>query len=228
MNIIYLISKYVTIIGSVFKGLFEHITCGMTGILVEDGRTLQANELCGHVEHEFTKSKAKTFTFCFLPGVVNALLAFFFGGAGFMGLFMLKVAPDKAIFWVYLVVYYIGVSFACNIFPLYEDALNNWSLIYQQKLTDEEKRINAELKEKYKTAKAFEKESKRVAKQNGSKPIKSTAKKEKLKIKKETNIFTKIILFIPSVIMLAGSFLEKYGLTFILFIILTVLSALFI
>ena len=96
------------------------------------------------------------------------------------------------------------------------------------KLTDEEKRINAELKEKYKTAKAFEKESKRVAKQNGSKPIKSTAKKEKLKIKKETNIFTKIILFIPSVIMLAGSFLEKYGLTFILFIILTVLSALFI
>ena len=228
MNIIYLISKYVTVIGSIFKGLFEHITCGMTGILVEDGRTLQPNELCGHVDHEFTKSKAKTFIFCFLPGAINALIAFFFGGAGFMGLFMLKVAPDKAIFWVYLVLFYLGVSFACNIFPLYEDALNNWNLLYQQKLTDEEKSINAELKEKAKTAKAFDKEAKRVAKQNGTAPEKSTAKKEKIRIKKETNLFTKIILFIPSVIMLAGSFLEKCGLTLILFIIITVLSALFI
>ena len=95
MKILYLISKYITLPATVVKGLWEHITCGILKLLVEDGRYLQANELCGHVEHELTSSKAKAFLISFIPTVINGLLAFFLGGAGFMGLFMLKVVPPS-------------------------------------------------------------------------------------------------------------------------------------
>ena len=219
MKTIYLISKYITILGTVTKGLWEHITCGLLKILVEDGRYLQANELCGHIEHELTTSKAKTFLFNLIPGLVNALLALFLGGAGFMGLFMLDIQPSTISFWIYLILFYLGVSFFCNIFPLFEDSVNNWLLIYQTKLTDEQKQLN----EKIKAEKAYAKEAEKLAKANGQK-IAKEKNAGAPKITKETNIVTKILLFIPSVIMLAGSFLEKYGLTFIISIIVTVLA----
>ncbi|MBQ8228870.1 MAG: hypothetical protein IJZ88_07650 [Clostridia bacterium] len=174
MKILYLISKYITLPGAVVKGLWEHITCGALKVLVEDGRYLQANELCGHVDHELTSSKAKTFLLSFIPTLINGLLAFFLGGAGFMGLFMLKVVPpapaegsasQPIAFWLYIVLFYLGVSFFCNMFPLFEDALNNWGLIYQSKLTDEQKQTN----ERIKAEKAYEKEAKKLAKANGQK-----------------------------------------------------------
>lgn len=227
MKILYLISKYATVFGTLIKGLWEHLTCGILNVFVEDGRYLQPNELCGHVEHDLTATKPKTFLLSWLPGIINAALAFVLGGAGFMGLFILRVSYNEAIFWIYIVLFYLGFSFFCNMFPLYEDALNNWSLLYQQKLTDEEKKNNAEIKQKIKTEKAYIKEAKKVAKESGKAKSGIPSAKPKQKIKKETNIFIKIILFIPSVIMLVGSFLEKYALTFIVGIILTVLAAIF-
>ena len=117
MKILYLISKYITLPGSVVKGLWEHITCGMLKVLVEDGRYLQANELCGHIEHALPAKKSKAFLVGFIPTVINGLLAFFLGGAGFMGLFMLDVVPPEATegsasqpiaFWLYVVLYYLS------------------------------------------------------------------------------------------------------------------------
>ncbi len=218
MKIIYLISKYITVLGTTIKGLWEHITCGILKVLVEDGRYLQANELCGHVEHALTTSRAKVFLLNFIPGFINALLAIFLGGAGFMGLFILRVSPDTTAFWIYLVEFYLGVSFFCNIFPLYEDSLNNWSLIYQTKLTDEQKQYN----EKIKAQLAYEKEAKKLAKANGQKSEKKKSTKPSLI--KEASVFEKIVLFVPSVLMLAGSFLEKYGLTFVISVIVTVVA----
>lgn len=225
MKILYLISKYATVFGTLIKGLWEHLTCGILNVLVEDGRYLQPNELCGHVEHEFTSTRLKTFLLGWLPGIINAVLAFLLGGAGFMGLFILRVSHEDAIFWVYIVLFYLGVSFFCNMFPLYEDALNNWNLLYQQKLSDKDKEMNEEIKQKIKADKAYRKEAQKIAKESGKKVTNIPSERPKEKIKKETNIFFKIILFIPSVIMSAGSFLEKYGLTFILAIIITVLAA---
>lgn len=225
MKILYLISKYATVFGTLIKGLWEHLTCGILNVLVEDGRYLQPNELCGHVEHEFTSTRSKTFLLGWLPGIINAVLAFLLGGAGFMGLFILRVSHEDAIFWVYIVLFYLGVSFFCNMFPLYEDALNNWNLLYQQKLSDKDKEMNEEIKQKIKADKAYRKEAQKIAKESGKKVTNIPSVNPKEKIKKETNIFFKIILFIPSVIMSAGSFLEKYGLTFILAIIITVLAA---
>ncbi len=218
MKIIYLISKYITVLGTTIKGLWEHITCGILKVLVEDGRYLQPNELCGHVEHALTPSRAKTFLLNFIPGLINALLAVFLGGAGFMGLFVLRVSPATTAFWVYLVEFYLGISFFCNIFPLYEDALNNWSLIYQTKLTDEQKQYN----EKIKAQLAYDKEAEKLAKANGQKTDKKKSAKPALV--KAPSVFEKVILFIPSILMLAGSFLEKYGLTFIISVIVTVIA----
>ena len=168
MNVIYIISKYITVIGSFLKGFWEQLFCKILNIPVQDARYLQANELCGHVEHDFTKSKLITFLLCYLPGFMNRLFGYGMVTAGYFGLFYLRVPYNTVIFWVYLVFLYIGVSLFCNIAPLYEDALNNWSLLYA-------------------------KESK-------------------------TNVFVKIIAFIPSVFMLVASWMEKYALSLLVWI----------
>lgn len=195
MTILYLISKYATVFGTLIKGLWEHIVCGILKIFVEDARYLEPTEICGHVEHELSQSRVKAFLICFLPSLLNGILAFFLGGAGFMGLFILGVPKTTAVFWIYLVLYYVGISFFCNMFPLVEDAMNNWSRLYHSKSNEEIE----ETKE--------EKTSKKSRKSNG-----------------ETNIVAKILLFIPSAILYAGAYLEKYCGTFIISIIATVLA----
>lgn len=197
MTVFYVISKYATVFGALIKGLWEHISCGILKIFVEDARYLEPTELCGHVEHELPRGRAKAFLVCFIPAIVNALLAFFLGGAGFMGLFNLGVQKSSPAFWLYVVLYYLGVSFFCNMFPLVEDAMNNWDRIYRSSLTDEEKAENEEIQKSSDSGK---------------------------KVKKESNIFTKILLFIPSAIMYGGAFLEKYCVTFIISIVVTVLA----
>lgn len=130
MSVIYVISKYLTVIGSFLKGFWEQLFCKILNIPVQDARYLQANELCGHVEHDFTKSKIITFLLCYLPGFMNRLFGYGMVIGGYLGLFYLRVPSNTVIFWVYLVFLYVGVSLLCNNAPLYEDALNNWSLLY--------------------------------------------------------------------------------------------------
>lgn len=130
MNIVYIISKYITVIGSVLKGFWEHLFCRILGVPVQDARYLQTTELCGHVEHDFTKEKSVTFFICYLPGMMNRLFGYGMVIAGFLGLFHLKAPSDSIIFWVYIVLLYIGISLMCNNAPLYEDALNNWDILY--------------------------------------------------------------------------------------------------
>ena len=174
MNTIYVISKYITVVGAVLKGFWEHLFCRMMGIPVSDARYLQANELCGHVDHDFTKTKPKSFFICYLPGLMNRLFGYGMTVGSFIGLFYLEVRSENPIFWVYIVLLYLGVSLLTNNAPLYEDALNNWDLLYG-------------------------KESK-------------------------TNIFVKIIAFIPSVYFRISAWLEKNALGLLIFIVLIVLG----
>lgn len=230
MTVFYLISKYATVFGTLIKGLWEHIVCGVLKLFVEDARYLEPTEICGHVEHEMSSNKAKAFLICFIPSLINAVLAFFLCGAGFMGLFILGVKYKEPIFWIYLVLYYLGISFFCNIFPLVEDAMNNWNLIYSSTLTDSQKARNKELLQKERENKAFEKEARKAAKEKakekkGSAPVKyKKGQNQKKEISKETNIVAKILLFIPSAILYAGAFLEKYCVTFIISVIGTILA----
>lgn len=168
MAAVYVISKYITVIGATLKGFWEHLFCRILNVPVEDARYLQANELCGHVEHDFTKSRLITFLLCYLPGLMNRIFGYGMAVGGFLGLFHLRVGTDKISFWIYLVMLYLGVSFLCNNAPLYEDALNNWSLIYDRN--------------------------------------------------SKTNVFIKIIAFIPSVYFLVSAWMEKNAVSLLLYI----------
>lgn len=130
MEKLYIVSKYITVIGSILKGFWEHLFCRILGVPVQDARYLQANELCGHVDHDFTKGKAVTFLLCWLPGLMNRIFSYGMIIGGWLGLFYVQAETDKPIFWVYIVMLYLGISLMCNVAPLYEDALNNWDLLY--------------------------------------------------------------------------------------------------
>lgn len=130
MNIIYVISKYLTVVGALLKGFWEHLFCRMLAVPVQDARYLQANELCGHVEHDFTKKKGTAFFLCYLPGFMNRLLGYGMFIGSYVSLFVLKLSKTAVLFGVCIVLLYLGVSLLCNNAPLYEDALNNWDLLY--------------------------------------------------------------------------------------------------
>ena len=130
MTILYVISKYVTVIGSALKALWEQVFCRILKIPVQDAHWTQANELCGHVDHDFSESKVKTFLICYLPGFMNRILAYGLFISSYIGLFYIEVTPKHEIFWVYVAMLYVAVSLLCNEAPLYEDALWNWDMIY--------------------------------------------------------------------------------------------------
>ncbi len=143
MTMIYIISKYLTFIGATLKGFWEHLFCRILGIPVQDSRYLQATELCGHVDHDFTKTKIMAFLLCYLPGFMNRLFGYGMFIGGFIGLFYIEPYAEDIIFWVYIIMLYLGISLMCNNAPLYEDALNNWDLLYGK---DNEKKTNIVVK----------------------------------------------------------------------------------
>ncbi|MBO5420862.1 MAG: hypothetical protein J6A67_02850 [Clostridia bacterium] len=130
MTIIYVISKYLTIIGASLKAFWEQLFCRILQIPVQDASYLSSTELCGHIEHEFTESKVKSFLLCYLPGAMNRFFGYGMLIGGYLGLFHLEVSSEDTIFWVYLAMLYVGISLMCNNAPLYEDALLNWDLLY--------------------------------------------------------------------------------------------------
>jgi hypothetical protein len=172
MNIIYMIGKFITLPGTYIKTFWEHFTCRILGLPVETADYLHYDETLGHVDHEFAGTKPKSFLLCWLPGLVNKILGVPMLFAGSLGILYLGVEPvvretgDKTwLFYVYLVLLYLGISLLCNIFPLVEDALLMWEKIYGA---------------------------------DGA------------------HIVWKIILFIPAVCMVAGSYLERYSITVLL------------
>ncbi len=130
MAILYVISKYVTIFGAALKAFWEQLFCRIMKIPVQDARWTQANEICGHIEHDFSDSKVKSFLICYLPGMMNRFLAYGMFISSYIGLFYIEASSKNSIFWVYLIMFYFSVSLLCNNAPLYEDALLNWDMIY--------------------------------------------------------------------------------------------------
>ena len=49
MRAVYLTVKYITIVGTFLQGFFEHLSCRMYDVLIEDGRYLRSNEMCGQI-----------------------------------------------------------------------------------------------------------------------------------------------------------------------------------
>ena len=97
----------------------------------------RSDERLGHVEHEFPETLPRTFLFAWLPGLANRLLGILMFLPGALGIVYLGVEPviresgaKTWIFYVYLVLLYLGISFLCNMFPRVEDALLLWEKLY--------------------------------------------------------------------------------------------------
>lgn len=185
MTVLYLISKILTFPGAYLKSFFEHLVCRLVGIPIESARYMRGDELCGHMEHELADRKAKSICLCFFPGLFTFLLGAPLAAAGWLNICWLGVTPkaldgsaSQPMFWVFLVMLYVGVSLLCNLFPLAEDALWLWQKLYKDK-------------------------------------------------EHPTNIFFRIIFFIPSIIMMAGSFLERCGAQVLAWIVFILYSVLF-
>ena len=132
MTAIYVIVKYLTVVGSFSKAFFEHLTARVYGVLVEDGRYLANSEMCGHIEHEFITKRGVCFGMCFFPFIFNFILGLMFLSAGamdilYIGIFFVKTNIPNFFGYLFL---WLGISMFTNLFPQWEDALTLKELIY--------------------------------------------------------------------------------------------------
>ena len=116
MTTLYVIIKYFTIVGTFTKAFFEHLSCRIYEVLIEDGRYLAPTEMCGHVEH-FNLILGLVFT---SVGALNVL---------HLGEFFTASGKINILNYVFL---WLGISFLTNLFPQMEDALTLKELIYNK------------------------------------------------------------------------------------------------
>lgn len=135
------ITTLLTCPAALLRAFFEHILLKGMKIPVEDTDYLQKNELCGHVEHKPIRTFGKSFWHAFLPGfvlfilglpmaVIPALEMFVSGNT----LFNIRTGAVSVLFLLNVVLYYLGVSMLCNLFPSYEDALFLWDNMTKAKV----------------------------------------------------------------------------------------------
>ncbi len=131
MRMIYVIFKYLTFIGSFIRGFWEHITCQLLGLFIEEPGYLRANEMCGHVEFIFPEKNSAAYLVTIGPGVVNFItgLPVLFVGLTNLRVFGLSFSDSPFLFIVYILMVYFGASLMCSLFPSYESALYLWDRI---------------------------------------------------------------------------------------------------
>lgn len=132
MKIVYLIVKYITVVGTFLQAFFEHLTCRMYGILVEDGRYLRSNEMCGHIEHELLKKPSTAFGMAFFPFLFNLLFGLVLTAVGSMNIFCLGefFTVSGMVNLASFLFLWVGISCLTNLFPQIEDALALKSALY--------------------------------------------------------------------------------------------------
>mgnify|MGYP000880987645 CR=1 FL=1 len=130
MTAVYLAAKLLTFPGAFLKAFWEHCILKLLRVPVEDASFLHLNELFGHIEHSLIEGKAKNMLFCMLPGLINGLLSVPLLFTSSVNLFYLGVGMKDAVtgltnimFFVYVIMFWVGMSLWCSKYPLYEDAL---------------------------------------------------------------------------------------------------------
>ena len=131
MRMRYVFFKYLTFIGSFIRGFWEHVTCQLLGLFVEEPGYLRANEMCGHVEFVFPQKNAAAYLAAMGPGIVNFIIGLPVLLVGLSNLRIMGIAfSDSAVlFIIYVVMVCFGVSLMCSLFPSYEIALYLWERI---------------------------------------------------------------------------------------------------
>lgn len=135
MTALYIASKILTFPGAYIKGFWEQLTCKLLGLPVEIPGYLRIDEACGHVEHALPKKAWAAYLISTGPAFMNFNIGLWIFLAGFLNLCYMGVTPSDSVafFIAYLVMTYVGVSMLCNVFPLVEDAMNLFDLLYKQK-----------------------------------------------------------------------------------------------
>lgn len=134
MRVFYFITKLLTFPGAILRAYLEQCTCRIFRIPIENNHYLRSGEMCGHVEHEFARGRAKSYFLCFLPGLVSFLFAcilvipcvinmFYLGKYSFG--FSLSLANWQATGQTVLLYLsaWLAISLFSNIFPSVEDAV---------------------------------------------------------------------------------------------------------
>lgn len=167
MSILYVITKYLTFPGAFLRAFWEHLTCKMLGLPVEDSAYLRANEMCGHIDHALAKKGSAAYAVALIPGLIN----FFTGSAllmaGITNLAIMGIRPaDSVVMFIFFVAAtYVGASLLCSIFPDIETVINLWDVVF---------------------------------------------------VKKNSSVFTRIFAIIPTILMYAGAYIEKYCVSFVI------------
>lgn len=129
MRIIYVIVKLLTFPGAMTHAFFEHLSCRVCKILVDDARTLRTDEMLSHIEHELVKRRAPSFDICFIPFLFNLFFGIMTVSSAAVAILYLG-SYKNALLWFLL---YIGISFLTNLFPQMEDVLMLKENIYNGK-----------------------------------------------------------------------------------------------
>ena len=131
MRMLYVIFKYLTFVGSFIRGFWEHMTCQLLGLLVDEPGYLRANEMCGHVEFVLPKKNSAVYLSAIGPGVINFItgLPMLLVGLINLRVFGVTCADSKAVFIIYILLVYVGASLMCSLFPSYEVALHLWDKV---------------------------------------------------------------------------------------------------
>ena len=132
MRIVYLIVKYITLPGTFLQAFFEHLTCRVYEVLVEDGRYLRANEMCAHIQHELVRKRSTSFGICFFPFLFNLIAGLMLTAVGavnvlYLGEFFTSGGSVHILNFLFL---WVGVACLTNLFPQTEDALTFKELLY--------------------------------------------------------------------------------------------------
>ncbi len=125
MRVVYLIVKYITLIGTFLQAFFEHLTCRVYEVLIEDGRYLRPNEMCGHVEHEIIRKRSVAFGVCFFPFLFNLLVGLISVCVGAVNVYYLGefFTTGGMVHFMNFLFLWMGISCLSNLFPQWEDAL---------------------------------------------------------------------------------------------------------
>ncbi len=141
MRLIYVITKILTFPGALTKAFFEQIMCRIFKCPVEDNRYLRTDEMCGHVDHELIERPVASFMFCFIPGLLNFLLAQlvclfpvinigllgnyqgFVASSGLSAIIKEEAMVNTLDFILPFFFAWVCVSLLTNIFPLIEDMI---------------------------------------------------------------------------------------------------------
>lgn len=129
MRIIYVIVKLLTLPGAMTHAFFEHMSCRICKILVEDARTVRADEMLSHIEHELVKRRGASFDICFIPFIFNLFFGIAVLCSGSVAILYLG-SFKNALLWF---LFYMGISLLTNLFPQMEDVMMLKENIYNGK-----------------------------------------------------------------------------------------------